>query len=126
MNMLHHLSFSVSDLKRSAIFYDATLGSLGYRRVCEAKSFIGYGVEENKDKFAIAAKESQITPPSAGFHLAFSAPSRDAVNVFYALALKNGGRDNGAPGLRPQYGPTYYAAFVFDPDGYRIEAVISE
>jgi catechol 2,3-dioxygenase-like lactoylglutathione lyase family enzyme len=72
--MLHHISFSVADLNRSEMFYDVVLGALGYKRVCETKSFIGYGTEANKDKFAIAFKEVGVKPPCAGFHLAFSAP----------------------------------------------------
>jgi catechol 2,3-dioxygenase-like lactoylglutathione lyase family enzyme len=120
--MLHHLSFAVLDLQRAATFYDAALGALGYVRVWSAADAVGYGLEEGEDKFAIkAAKEVQA--PSPGFHLAFEAGSRKAVDDFYRAALEHGGSDNGAPGLRPQYGPSYYAAFVRDPDGYRIEAV---
>jgi hypothetical protein len=70
---LHHISFSVSDLVRSATFYDALLGPLGYRRVCEDSDFVGYGVEDNKDKFAIKARIQDVASPSAGFHLAFAA-----------------------------------------------------
>lgn len=125
MHMLHHISFAVSDLDRSATFYDSALEPLGYRRVCEAKNFIGYGVEDGKDKFAIASKGEGVSSPSLGFHLAFSANSRDAVNLFYSAALENGGQDNGEPGWREHYGPHYYAAFVIDPDGYHIEAVIN-
>jgi catechol 2,3-dioxygenase-like lactoylglutathione lyase family enzyme len=123
--MLHHLSFSVSNLEKSAAFYDAALVPLGYRRVCETKSFIGYGIEDGKDKFAIAAKGTAVSTPSSGFHLAFSASSTKAVDAFYSAAMEFGARDNGTPGLRPQYGPNYYAAFVIDPDGYRIEAVFN-
>ena len=63
------------------------------------------------------------TPPGAGFYLAFNAPSRAAVDAFYVEALRAGGTDNGPPGLRPHYGPTYHAAFVIDPDGHPLEAV---
>jgi len=63
--------------------------------------------------------------PGEGFHLAFTASDRAAVDAFHAAALRHGGADNGPPGLRPHYGPGYYAAFVIDPDGYRIEAVIN-
>jgi catechol 2,3-dioxygenase-like lactoylglutathione lyase family enzyme len=124
MHMLHHLSFAVSDLARSATFYDATLAALGYRRVFEDDTAIGYGIEDGKDKFCIKLR-ADAAPPSAGFHLAFAAPSRDAVHAFHDAALAKGGRDNGAAGLRPHYGPNYYAAFVIDPDGYRVEAVIN-
>ncbi|TAK42861.1 MAG: VOC family protein [Betaproteobacteria bacterium] len=122
--MLHHLSFAVADLQRAAAFYDAALAPLGYVRVWTARDAIGYGLPGGGDGFAIKARSEAITAPGPGFHAAFAAPSREAVDRFHAAALLHGGRCNGAPGLRPQYGPTYYAAFVIDPDGYRIEAVI--
>ena len=122
--MLHHISFAVADLARSAAFYDATFAPLGYVRVWTHATAIGYGLPGGGDKFAIKVRGDEIPVPGPGFHLAFAAPSREAVNAFHRAALASGGRDNGPPGLRPQYAPDYYAAFVFDPDGYRIEAVI--
>ena len=122
--MLHHLSFAVADLARSAAFYDATLAPLGYVRVWANSTAIGYGRPGGGDKFAIKLRSSEITVPAPGFHVAFAAPGREAVDAFHRAALASGGRDNGPPGLRPQYAPDYYAAFVFDPDGYWIEAVI--
>ena len=122
--MLHHVSFGVSDLARSAAFYDATLSALGYVRVWTAATAIGYASAGSGDEFAIKLQPSGVVPPGPGFHLALSAPSRDAVERFHEAALRSGGRDNGAPGPRPAYGEHYYAAFVLDPDGYRIEAVI--
>ena len=124
--MLHHLSFAVADLARSAAFYDAVLAALGYRRVWSGEREIGYGARDGEDQFAIKLRSGTVAPPGAGFHLAFAAPSRAAVDAFHAAALRCGGRDDGAPGLRRQYGPSYYAAFVIDPDGYRVEAVINE
>jgi catechol 2,3-dioxygenase-like lactoylglutathione lyase family enzyme len=122
--MLHHISIAVSDLARSAAFYDAVLAPLGYVRVWTHAIAIGYGPAGGGDKFAIKARGNEIEVPGPGFHLAFAAPSREAVAAFHTAALANGGRENGPPGLRSQYAPDYYAAFVFDPDGYRIEAVI--
>jgi catechol 2,3-dioxygenase-like lactoylglutathione lyase family enzyme len=122
--MLHHISFAVADLARSAAFYDTTLAPLGYVRVWTDATAIGYGLPGGGDKFAIKVRSGKILVPGPGFHLAFAAPSRESVDAFHRAALASGGRDNGAPGLRPQYAPDYYAAFVFDPDGYRIEAVI--
>lgn len=119
--MLHHLSFASRDLKLSGGFYDVALGALGFRRVFEDKTAIGYGLIEGKDIFCLKLR-AQLVVPGSGFHVAFAAPSRSAVDGFYT-ALKVGGQDNGAPGLRPGYGPEYYAAFLLDPDGYRIEAV---
>lgn len=123
--MLHHVSLPVADLARSSTLYDEALAALGYRRVCSDADFAGYGTVQDRDRFAI----KQINPSaSAGprFHLAFSAPSRAAVDRFHAAALTHGARDDGAPGLRPRYGPDYYAAFIIDLDGHRIEAVIDE
>jgi len=123
--MIHHTSLSVANLESSTRFYDAILGALGYRQVSTSSGFVGYGVEDNKDQFSIM----QINPSSTAgscFHLAFSAPSRAAVNIFHVAALKTGGICNGAPGLRKHYGPDYYAAFIIDPDGYRLEAVSND
>ena len=123
--MLHHLSFGVADLARSAAFYDASLAPLGYARVWASEQAIGYGIPGGGDKFAIKLRGKGTVVPGPGFHLAFAAPNREAVALFHRVALASGGRDNGPPGLRPHYGPDYYAAFVFDPDGYWIEAVIN-
>jgi catechol 2,3-dioxygenase-like lactoylglutathione lyase family enzyme len=122
--MLHHISFGVRDLISSGAFYDAALGALGFRRVFENDTAIGYGLTEGKDLFLLKLRPD-ASPPGPGFHLSFSAPSRAAVQLFHAAALKIGGQDNGKPGLRPDYGPDYYAAFLVDPDGYRIEATIN-
>ena len=124
MTMLHHISLPVSDLDRSKKLYDAALSSLGFKCVCFGSDFAGYGIEENKDKFAIKQTDS-VTSAGAGFHLAFSAPNRQAVDRFYEVALEHGAKCNGGPGLREHYGPSYYAAFILDLDGHRIEAVIN-
>ncbi len=120
--MLHHISLPVADLERSSTLYDAALAALGYRRVCSGSGFAGYGVEDGKDKFAV---KHAVPSESAGprFHLAFAAPSREAVDAFHRAALQHGAIDNGGPGLRLHYGPSYYAAFIIDLDGHRIEAV---
>src|SRR6185437_7633986 len=100
-------------LKQSGAFYDAALAALGFRRVFEDETAIGYGVVAGQDKFCLKLR-ADAAAPGAGFHLAFSAPSRSAVEGFHQGALGLGGQDNGAPGLRPSYGPHYYAAFVID------------
>jgi catechol 2,3-dioxygenase-like lactoylglutathione lyase family enzyme len=123
--MLHHLSFAVADLQRSGAFYDAVLAPLGYGRVWADDVAIGYGPPGGGDKLAIRRYSDSVTVPGEGFHVAFAAPSREAVDAFYKAALEHGGADNGGSGLHPEYGADYYAAFVFDPDGYRIEAVIN-
>ncbi len=130
MHMLHHASFGVADIEHSTRFYDAVLGALGYVRVWEVPAAdgpcqaVGYGISGGADTFAIKLRDTGHVVPGTGFHLAFAAPDRHAVDAFHRAALAHGGIDNGAPGLRPHYGPHYYAAFVLDPDGHRIEAVI--
>lgn len=120
--MLHHLSIGVADLARAARFYDAALAPLGYVRVWSDDTAVGYGEPGGGDRLALKLT-SEARPPGPRFHLAIAAASRDAVAAFHAAALAHGGRDNGAPGLRPNYGPSYFAAFVVDPDGYPLEAV---
>lgn len=128
--MLHHLSLAVRDIDRAAAFYDAILAPLGYTRVWsdirpgEADQAVGYGPPGGGDKLALKQRDDSRAPGD-GYHLAFAAPDRAAVDEFHAAALANGGHSNGAPGLRPDYGPNYYAAFVVDPDGNRLEAVLN-
>jgi catechol 2,3-dioxygenase-like lactoylglutathione lyase family enzyme len=126
--MLHHLSLGALDIDRAARFYDAVLAPLGYVRVWsdlrpgEDEQAVGYGPPGSGDKLCI----KQVTVPVPvipGFHLAFAAESRSAVQAFHAAALAAGGCDNGPAGLRPDYGEHYYAAFVVDPEGHRLEAV---
>jgi catechol 2,3-dioxygenase-like lactoylglutathione lyase family enzyme len=131
MHMLHHVSLGVASIELATAFYDAVLAPLGYVRAWEdlrpgePDQAVGYGRAGEGDKFAIKLRAAGQLAPGPGFHLAFAAPSREAVRTFHAAALAHGGHDNGAPGLRPNYGPNYYAAFVIDPDGYLIEAVIN-
>jgi catechol 2,3-dioxygenase-like lactoylglutathione lyase family enzyme len=121
--VLGHLSFGVNDLERAAAFYDRTLAALGYVRVWSHEKGAGFGPKGGDDKLALFPKPGRVVAPGPGFHLAFQAPSREAVDAFHAAALQAGATDCGAPGLRPQYSPTYYAAFVIDLDGYKLEAV---
>lgn len=131
MHMLHHISFAVTDIERAASFYDHALKELGYVRVFEdmcpgeEDQAVGYGLEGQGDKFCIKQANASSATEGHGFHLAFAAPSREAIHNFHLQALLHGGKDNGGPGLRPDYGPNYYACFVIDPDGHRIEAVIN-
>jgi catechol 2,3-dioxygenase-like lactoylglutathione lyase family enzyme len=121
--LLGHLSFGVTDLVAATAFYDAALGALGYARVDTSPRSVGYGLPgAGDDRLRLFQCEGPAGPPGPGFHLAFAAPSRKAVDRFHAEALSHGGVDAGAPGLRPRYGPDYYAAFVLDPDGYKLEA----
>ncbi len=99
------------------------MGALGYARVFTGEHAVGYGrAETDIDRLLLILQPGPVTPPGPGFHLAFIAPNRQAVDRFHAAAVKHGGNDKGVPGPRPHYGPTYYAAFVLDPDGYKLEA----
>jgi catechol 2,3-dioxygenase-like lactoylglutathione lyase family enzyme len=111
-----HIAFDVADLASSREFYKAALAPWGSVEV-EAEGAFGYGPPGSEDVW-IAAGE-----PGPPLHLALIAPDRATVDAFYSTALSAGGRDNGAPGLRPQYHADYYAAYVLDPDGNNVEAV---
>ena len=123
--MLSHVSLGVTDLERSQSFYDAALGALGMVRLFRTESCLGYGPPGGEDRLALFRQVTpdRPLPAGAGFHLAFEAPDQEAVDAFHAAALRSGGRNEGRPGLRPHYGKSYYAAFVIDPDGHKLEAV---
>jgi catechol 2,3-dioxygenase-like lactoylglutathione lyase family enzyme len=122
--MLSHVSIGVRDVARAAEFYDAVLGALGYRRVFEVLPHgIGYG-DKHPSFWVQLPRGQQELMVGNGTHIALAATSKDAIAAFHAAALEKGGSDDGAPGPRPEYGPDYYAAFVIDPDGNRLEAVL--
>ena len=123
--MLSHISLGVSNIDKSRSFYSEALAPLGIVLLWQYEDAVGYGPPGGNDKLALFLKTETDVPLAAGpgFHLAFAAPSQKAVDQFYEAAIKAGGKDDGPPGLRPHYGPTYYAAFVFDPDGHKLEAV---
>ena len=118
--MLDHISLGVSDLERSRAFYKAALEPLGLGPIFDFDEATGYGRDGNP--FFWIGGSANATP-ELGLHVAFGAASHDAVHAFHAAAMSAGAQDNGGPGPRPEYTPTYYAAFVIDPDGHRIEAV---
>jgi catechol 2,3-dioxygenase-like lactoylglutathione lyase family enzyme len=119
--MLDHISLGVGDIARAKRFYDAALASLGYRCLSAGETSLGYG--DGTVALWLGKAARPVKPDGdSGLHVCFAAPSRAAVEAFHRAALGAGGRDNGAPGVRADYGPSYYAAFVIDPDGYRLEA----
>ena len=120
--MLSHISLGVRDLTRATRFYDAVLAELGYVRLWTGTAGIGYGARGGGEKLNIF-ESPNASPAGEGFHLAFEAPAPTAVDSFHAAALANGGVTVGPPGPRPHYGATYYAAFVRDPEGHKLEAV---
>ena len=119
--MFDHVSIGVADIARAKKFYDAALKPLGYSRHSDGETSLGYG--DKAVALWLGATQKPVKADSdSGLHFCFVAPDRAAVDAFHAAALKAGGKDNGKPGLRADYGPKYYAAFGDDPDGYRNEA----
>ncbi len=116
--MIDHLSLRVTDLKRSKTFYERALAPLAYKAVMEFPGAVGFGADGKPDFWVTA---SATTTPT---HVAFAVKSRKIVHAFHEAAIAAGGKDNGPPGLRKEYHPHYYGAFVYDPDGHNIEAVI--
>ena len=116
-SMLDHITLIVTDYARAKKFYEAALKPLNYSALMEFGPSSGFG-EAGKPDFWIAAGK-----PGSISHVAFTAKDRKTVDAFYKAAIAAGGKDNGKPGLREQYHPNYYGAFIFDPDGHNIEAV---
>ena len=119
--MFDHISIGVRDVTRAKRFYDAALKPLGFDCLSEDATTLGYG--QGRVGFWIGKAERPVpADEGSNLHFCFAASNRQAVDAFHAAAVTSGGRDNGPPGLRKDYGPNYYAAFAVDPDGYRIEA----
>jgi catechol 2,3-dioxygenase-like lactoylglutathione lyase family enzyme len=119
--MIDHVSIGVRDVAKTKRFYDAALKPLGYKCLSESAGSLGYGA----DTVVLWISGTEHPVPAdmkSGLHFCFTAPTPRSVDAFHAAAVSTGGRDNGKPGLRADYGPGYYAAFVIDPDGYRLEA----
>lgn len=115
--MIDHAAFRVKDVEASKRFYEQALAPLGYELVMELENFFAFG-QEGYPRFAVRPGVS-----AGGSHVAFTSPDRATVDAFYEAAIAAGGKDNGPPGLREHYHPTYYASFVGDPDGNNVEAV---
>jgi len=124
--VLDHVSITVTDMAAATRFYDAVMAALGVPKVGAEPGWTGYGVrcDAAQPDLSYLALQTGPRPETAhGRHWCFKAPTRAAVDAFWRAGLAAGGRDDGAPGLRPDYHPSYYAAFLVDPDGNRIEAV---
>ena len=122
--MLNHVSIGVRNIKKTKAFYDAALKPLGYKCLSESDGSLGYGADAVV--LWIAPADHPVpTDMASGLHFCFDAPTRKSVDAFFKAALSEGGSDNGKPGLRADYGDNYYATFVIDPDGYRLEAYCS-
>src|SRR5262245_42349289 len=119
--MIDHVSVGVRDLARATKFYEAVLGAIGYTKHDVRSATVGFG--KRYPEFWINLRPHLAALSDAGQHVCLRAKDASAVDAFHAAALAAGGTSDGAPGLRPQHGDNYYAAFVCDPDGNRIEAV---
>jgi catechol 2,3-dioxygenase-like lactoylglutathione lyase family enzyme len=120
--MIDHVSVSVSDLEKSVAFYEKLLAPLGYEKLEERPATVGFG--RKYAEFWINHRPwMKPVEEESGTHIALRAPSPEMVDAFHAAALAAGGSSDGEPGPRPQHGEGYYAAFIRDPDGNRIEAV---
>ncbi|KAK3395041.1 Glyoxalase/Bleomycin resistance protein/Dihydroxybiphenyl dioxygenase [Podospora didyma] len=145
-NPLGHISIGVRDYDASKAFYSAVLETIGLRLVYDSEAAagmgtgsggsdtppktktkrvrtLGFGPDEAHELINVFEFGEDAAAPGPGFHLAFNAPTRDSVVMFHAVAMGYGGTDNGLPGVRKHYGQNYFAAFVVDPDGWRLEAV---
>jgi catechol 2,3-dioxygenase-like lactoylglutathione lyase family enzyme len=116
--MIDHMTLRVRDYPKSKAFYTAALAPLGYEMLMEWEGFSGFGINKKPDFWLAAAEDRKYSQ----LHIAFRAKSRKAVQEFYDAAIKAGAKDNGGPGLRADYHPNYFGAFVLDPDGHNIEA----
>ncbi len=119
--MIDHVSVPVRDLKRAVAFYEAVLATLGYTKLDDRPATIGFG--KKYSEFWINLRPNAPRDDDPGMHVALRAKSKDAIDAFHAAALARGGVSDGAPGLRGDASEGYYAAFIRDPDGNRIEAV---
>ncbi len=120
--MIHHVSLGTVNLKRARAFYDPVMRELGLRRTFDVDDAIGYGAGITTFSLNIPANGERAYFGN-GTHVAFEVERRAAVDAFYRAAISNGGTGDGEPGLRPEYDAHYYAAFVRDPDGNKIEAL---
>ncbi len=123
MAMLDHVSLPVSDVELLGEFYDRVLAPLGLKRQIERPGSIGFGADEaDSCSFWLLERTIDSSTPGRGLHVSFVAPSRNAVDQFHRIGLENDAEDAGLPGLRPIYSSNFYGAFLFDLDGFKIEA----
>lgn len=126
--LLGHVSFGVRSYEASKKFYSAIFNAFGVSLVYDdpARKILGYGPDAQHELINIFERGEAAHPPGAGTHFAFNAPSREAVREFWDAGTRNGGRSDGEPGVRAGYGKHYFAAYLFDPDGFKLEAVFQD
>ena len=123
--MFDHVSIGVADITRARKFYDSALKPLGISLLSDGDTSPGYG-KEAVGLWILKSDRPVTSDSQSGLHFCLAAPDAKSVTAFHKAALAAGGSDNGKPGLRTDYGPDYYAAYVVDPDGYRLEAYCAE
>jgi catechol 2,3-dioxygenase-like lactoylglutathione lyase family enzyme len=122
-SIISHVSVGARDVPKALAFYDPVMAALGAKRVMDHAPYaVGYG-GVHPEFWVQVPNDGKPASPGNGVHICFNAASRKAVDAFYRIALQHGGKDAGPPGLRPDYMPDYYAAFVYDLDGNKLEAV---
>jgi catechol 2,3-dioxygenase-like lactoylglutathione lyase family enzyme len=126
--VLDHVSIPVRDFERAVRFYDSVLATIGLVRIKERDGAIGYGTKAGWPPvfWILAQQEDDAARSGIGLHVSFRVKTRAEVHAFHAEALRQGGTDAGPPGPRPQYTAGFYGAFAFDPEGFKIEAVVRE
>jgi len=117
--VIHHVSVEVSDLERSGRFYDAVVGALGWRRHIESENQIGWGIVR-----PVFFASTRHEPGASSGHICLASPGISGVKGAWESGIESGGKDDGPPGQRPEYGATYYSAYLLDPDGNRIEIAV--
>jgi catechol 2,3-dioxygenase-like lactoylglutathione lyase family enzyme len=126
--MLDHISIPVRDFARAANFYDTVLATIGLKRIKEREGAIGYGTKAGfpPEFWILAQNHADAARSGIGLHISFRVASRGEVHAFHDAALRAGGKDAGAPGARPHYTAGFYGGFVYDLEGFKIEAVVRE
>jgi catechol 2,3-dioxygenase-like lactoylglutathione lyase family enzyme len=127
-SLLGHISLGVSSYALSRKFYDATFSALDIDLIFNDpnRKILGYGPDSRTEVVNIFEKGEEARAPGAGTHIAFNAPNKKAVDEWYKAGIENGGKRDGEPGVREKYGANYYAAYLVDPDGWRLEAVFQD
>ena len=121
--MYSHTTLGTNDRARAEKFYDAVMAVLGHPVLFKTPKLVAYGTPTGEKLFVVPPFDGKEARPGNGVHVAFKVDSRAKVDAFYDAAMKNGGSDEGKPGLRPHYHPNYYGAYVRDPDGNKLQAV---
>lgn len=122
-SIIHHVSLGTNNFAAATVFYDKVMATIGAKRIFDFPGAVAYG-KQFPEFWVQKPADGQSADTANGVHFCFIASSKEAVNAFYSAAIEAGGKDDGEPGPRPDYGPDYYGAFVRDLDGHKIEAAV--